>query len=416
MARPACGSGRGSVSCLIEPLEPSTGASTLSPGLVLLLAAATGLSVAGLYYAQPLLPTIALDLGLSPARAGTIVTTAQLGYAAGLLFLVPLGDLLERRRLIVVMTLLAAAGLLAMALAPGLPLLLLGAALTGLFSVVTQILVPFAATLAAPEARGRVVGTVMSGLLLGILLARTVAGALTALGGWRTVYWAAAVAMTLSAGVLRGRLPRYHQPAGLSYAALIRSVATLFREEPVLRVRALVGSAVFGAFSVLWTSMGFLLAGPPYRMAPGAIGLFGLAGAVGVLAASGAGRMADKGQGDRTTWAGLALLLASWLPLAFSRHSLAAFIVGVVLLDLAVQAVHISNQTAIYRLRPEARNRMTAGYMTSYFLGGALGSMAAAAAYSRFGWPGVTAAGAGFGACGLVFWEWLRVRTNPPCR
>ena len=401
---------------MINPPDPPLAAGSLSSGLVLLLAAATGLSVAGLYYAQPLLPTIARDLGLSPARAGAIVTTGQLAYAAGLLFIVPLGDLVERRGLIVVMTLLAASGLLAMALAPGLPLLLVGAALTGLFSVVTQILVPFAATLAAPEARGRVVGTVMSGLLLGILLARTVAGALTALGGWRTVYWAAAAAMVLSAVVLRTRLPRYHQPAGLSYAALIRSVATLFREEPVLRVRALVGSAVFGAFSVLWTSMGFLLAGPPYRMAPGAIGLFGLAGAVGVLAASGAGRLADKGKGDRTTLAGLALLLASWLPLAFSRHSLAAFIVGVVLLDLAVQAIHISNQTAIYRLRPEARNRMTAGYMTSYFLGGALGSMAAAAGYSRYGWPGVVAVGAAFSLGGLGFWGLFRVRTTPPCR
>lgn len=381
----------------------------LSPLLLLIMASATGLAVASNYFAQPLLPTMAKDLGLSTAKAGVIVTTAQLGYAAGLLFLVPLGDLFERRGLIVVMSLLSAAGLLTTALAPTLGLVLLGTALTGLFSVVAQILVPFAATLAAPEQRGKAVGAVMSGLLLGILFARTVAGALTSLGSWRIVYFAGAGAMVAATVVLRRALPRHYLPVDLTYLRLIHSISALFRDEPVLRLRALIGAAAFGTFSVFWTSMAFLLAGPPHRLPPSAIGLVGLVGAAGALAASGAGRLADRGRGDWATGGGLLVLLASWLPLALARESLLAFLVGVVLLDLAVQGVHISNQAAIYRIRPEARNRLTAAYMTSYFLGGAAGSLGSAAAFSRFGWLGVVAVGAAFSAAGVGVWTAARL-------
>jgi len=389
-------------------MTPAAEPESLSPLLVLIMAAATGLAVASNYFAQPLLPTMARELGLSTAKAGIIVTTAQLGYAAGLLFIVPLGDLFERRGLIVLMALLSAAGLLTTALAPTITMLLLGTALTGLFSVVAQILVPFAATLAAPEQRGKVVGTVMSGLLLGILFARTVAGVLTSLGGWRIVYFVGAGAMVGAAVILRRALPRHHQPVDLSYLRLIHSIATLFRDEPVLRSRALIGAAAFGTFSVFWTSMAFLLAGPPFHMPPSTIGLFGLVGAAGALAASSAGRLADRGQGDGVTGGGLLLLLASWLPLGLGRRSLVAFLIGVVILDLAVQAVHISNQAAIYRIRPEARNRLTAAYMTSYFLGGAAGSLASASAFGHFGWLGVVLVGAAFSASGGVVWLWDR--------
>jgi predicted MFS family arabinose efflux permease len=376
----------------------------LSPLLVLTMAAATGLAVGSNYFAQPLLPTMARELGLSTAKAGFIVTTAQLGYAAGLLFLVPLGDLFERRGLIVLTALLTAAGLLITALAPAYSLVLVGTALTGLFSVVAQILVPFAATLAVPEQRGRVVGTVMSGLLLGILLARTVAGALTSLGGWRTVYFAGAGAMLLATWALRRALPRHHQPVDLSYFRLLQSVFALFRDEPVLRTRALIGAAVFGTFSVFWTSMAFLLAGPPHEMAPNTIGLFGLVGVAGALAASSAGRLADRGKGDWATGGGLLILLGSWGFLALARYSLGFFLVGVLLLDLAVQGVHISNQAAIYRIRPEARNRLTAAYMTSYFLGGAAGSLLSATAFSHYGWLGVVAVGATMSIGGGIAW------------
>jgi predicted MFS family arabinose efflux permease len=376
----------------------------LSPLLVLIMASATGLAVGSNYFAQPLLPTMARELGLSTAKAGIIVTTAQLGYAAGLLFIVPLGDLFERRGLIVLTAFLTAAGLLITALAPSFSLVLVGTALAGLFSVVAQILVPFAATLAVPEQRGKVVGTVMSGLLLGILLARTVAGALTSLSGWRTVYFAGAGAMVLAGWTLRRALPRHHQPVDLTYFRLLQSVFALFRDEPILRTRALIGAAGFGTFSVFWTSMAFLLAGPPYWMSPSTIGLFGLVGVAGALAASSAGRLADRGKGDWATGGGLLILLGSWALLALARYSLGFFLAGVLLLDLAVQAVHISNQAAIYRIRPEARNRLTAAYMTSYFLGGAAGSLLSAAAFSHFEWLGVVAVGVAMSASGVIVW------------
>jgi len=383
----------------------------LSTTLVLIMATAAGLAVACNYYAQPLLPTIARAFGISPGRAGFVVTTAQLGYGLGLLLIVPLGDLLERRGMVVGLCLLSAAGLLITASAPSMALVLAGTALTGVFSVVVQVLVPFAATLAAPGQRGKVVGTVMSGLFVGILLARTVAGALASLGSWRIIYWAGAVAMVLMAVLLRRSLPRLHDPLDLSYPELLGSVLRLFVEEPVLRLRALVGACVFGAFSVLWTSMSFLLAAPPYGYSAGTIGLFGLAGAAGALAASGAGRMGDRGHGGHVTGWGLALLLLSWGVLALGKGSLAALVAGILLLDLAAQGVHISNLHAIYLIRPEARNRLTSGYMTCYFIGGAACSLLSAWAYGHAGWNGVAAAGAGVSSLGLAAWIALGLRS-----
>ncbi|KPA95022.1 MFS transporter, partial [Pseudomonas asplenii] len=330
----------------------------LSTALILLMATATGLAVASNYYAQPLLHTIAQQLGLSMATAGTIVITAQLSYGAGLLLLVPLGDLFEQRRLIVVMTLISAIGLLISAFAPGLPWLLLGTALTGLFSVVAQVLVPMAASLTPPEQRGRVVGTLMSGLLLGILLARTAAGALSSFGDWRAIYLLAAGLMFVCALALSRALPHHRQNAGLSYPALLGSVFRLFVEEPVLRLRAVLGLLSFCLFALFWTPLAFLLANPPYGYSDGVIGLFGLAGAVGAMAANLGGRMADRGKGEFATTIGLLALLLSWLPLGFAGHSLVALLVGVLVLDFAVQLVHVSNQNAVFKVRPAARNRL----------------------------------------------------------
>jgi predicted MFS family arabinose efflux permease len=237
----------------------------ISPILVLIMSIATGLSVASLYYAQPLLNTLALEFGLTQAQVGSVVTTAQVGYALGLLFLVPLGDRFEHRRLIVTMTLLAAVGLALTAIAPNFTLILLATGLTALFTVVAQILIPFAATLAADDERGKVVGTVMSGLLMGLLLARTASGLLSSLGSWRVVYAVAAVVMTILAFVLYRFLPTYRKTSTLSYPQLILSVLQLFLEERVLRVRALIGGLIFSVFSVLWTSMAFLLAQAPFH-------------------------------------------------------------------------------------------------------------------------------------------------------
>lgn len=376
----------------------------LSPALILLMSVATGLAVASNYYAQPLLDTIARAFDLSASSAGFIVTAAQLGYAAGLLSLVPLGDMFERRMLIVSMTLLAAGGMLITASSQSLTMMIIGTALTGLFSVVAQILVPLAATLASPEKRGKVVGTIMSGLLLGILLARTVAGLLASLGGWRTVYWVASVLMVIMALALWRGLPKVKQENHLNYLQLLASVFSLFTQDKLLRTRAILGCLTFANFSILWTSMAFLLAAPPFNYSEGVIGLFGLAGAAGALGARPAGGLADKGKSHMTTSAGLVLLLLSWAAIWYGHVSVLALIVGILVLDLTVQGVHITNQTVIYRVKPEARNRLTAGYMTSYFIGGAAGSLISASAWQHAGWSGVCGIGAIVAALNLVVW------------
>jgi predicted MFS family arabinose efflux permease len=368
------------------------------------MSVATGLAVASNYYAQPLLDTIARAFNLSASSAGFIVTAAQLGYAAGLLFLVPLGDMFERRMLIVSMTLLAAGGMLITASSQSLTMMIVGTALTGLFSVVAQILVPLAATLASPEKRGKVVGTIMSGLLLGILLARTVAGLLASLGGWRTVYWVASVLMIIMALALWRGLPKVKQENYLNYPQLLASVFSLFTQDKLLRTRALLGCFTFANFSILWTSMAFLLAAPPFNYSEGVIGLFGLAGAAGALGARPAGGLADKGKSHLTTSAGLVLLLLSWAAIWYGHISVLALIVGILVLDLTVQGVHITNQTVIYRVKPEARNRLTAGYMTSYFIGGAAGSLISASAWQHAGWSGVCAIGAIVATLNLLVW------------
>ena len=376
----------------------------LSPALILLMSVATGLAVASNYYAQPLLDTIARAFNLSASSAGFIVTAAQLGYAAGLLFLVPLGDMFDLRMLIVSMTLLAAGGMLITASSQSLTMMIIGTALTGLFSVVAQILVPLAATLASPEKRGKVVGTIMSGLLLGILLARTVAGLLASLGGWRTVYWVASVLMVVMALALWRGLPKVKQENHLNYPQLLASVFSLFTQDKLLRTRALLGCFTFANFSILWTSMAFLLAAPPFNYSEGVIGLFGLAGAAGALGARPAGGLADKGKSHLTTSAGLVLLLLSWAAIWYGHVSVLALIVGILVLDLTVQGVHITNQTVIYRVKPEARNRLTAGYMTSYFIGGAAGSLISASAWQHAGWSGVCAIGAIVATINLLVW------------
>ena len=376
---------------------------TLTAPIILLMSVATGLAVASNYYAQPLLHTIGQQFAISNATAGAIVTTAQLSYAVGLMLLVPLGDMFERRALIVLMNVLAAGGLLISAFATNIAVLILGTALTGMLSVVAQILVPFAATLAAPHERGKAVGTVMSGLLLGILLARTAAGALADVGSWRTVYWVAAILMLCMSGVLWRVLPRYQSPTAMSYPQLLGSILRMFVEEPLFRARSLIGGLLFAAFSMLWTPLTFLLAGPPYEYSNTTIGLFGLAGAAGAYAANRFGRLADRGLGNLATRVGLLLLLGSWGLMAFGQVSVIALLAGILVQDLAIQGVHVTNTSSIYRLRPEARSRLTAGYVTCYFIGGASGSLVSSWLYAHFGWPAVVTAGAVLAAVTLAY-------------
>jgi predicted MFS family arabinose efflux permease len=388
----------------------------LKSSVVLLFAIACGLAVGNVYYAQPLLDAMADAFAMSPATIGIVITLTQIGYGIGLVLLVPLGDLLNRRRLIVTQTLLSAATLLMIALAPNSVWLLLGMTLTGLLAVVTQVLVAYAATLAVPAQRGRVVGVVTSGIVVGILLARTIAGAMADLAGWRAIYLLSAGLTLLMALLLLRVLPKdeVSQPAS-RYGALIASVFSLFRQEPVLRQRAILALLTFASAMVLWTPMVLPLAAPPVSLSHSEIGLFGLAGAAGALAAARAGHLADRGLGQWVSGLSLLLMLASWLPIALTQSSLWALLLGVITLDLGLQAVHVTSQSMIYSVRPEAQSRLTAGYMLFYSIGSALGSITSTAMYAWAGWTGVCLLGAVINALALGYW-WLTLRSGAPQR
>ena len=383
----------------------------MSRGRILLFAVARGQAVACNYLAQPLLDTLRGQFGVSAAVAGLIVTAAQGGYAAGLILLLPRGDLFERRRLITTLAAITVAGLVAGAVAPNIGFFIAAAGIIGMTSVMAQLLVPFAATLASEADRGRVVGNVMSGLILGILLARTFSGLVSQVAGWRTVYVIAAVLMTVQTVVLYVKLPRYRSSAGLSYPKLLASVLELARSEPVLRRRALYGVFSFASFSVLWTTLAFLLAGPHYGYSDGIIGLFGLVGAAGALTASLVGRFTDRGWVYWLTGGSSLLMLGAFVFLWFGRTSLPPLLVGIVLLDIGSQGVHICNQSEIYRLHPKARNRINAFYMTSCFLGAAAGSALSALAYDHWGWAGTCVLG-GLVCVGAAL-RWATDRQRP---
>ncbi|GAA4514640.1 MFS transporter [Actinoallomurus oryzae] len=390
------------------------GGPPLSRGLLLLMAVATGLSVANNYFAQPLLDLLGRELRLSTTMAGMVVTAAQVGYGLGLILLVPLGDLVERRRLAVLLYAATAAFLLISATAPNGALLLVGTVLTAFTSVGAQVVVPYAVTLAAPGKRGRVIGTVTSGLLLGTVLSRTVSGGLAELGGWRTVYWVSAVLVAGVTVLLWRFLPPLHTPIGLSYPALLRSTFALFRHEPVLRWRAGIAALSLASFNVLWTAVTFLFAGPSYGWSEAAIGLFGLVGAVGTVGATVTGRLADRGYVQWVTGVGTAAFAASWWLIGAGESSLGWLLGGAIVLNLAHRAVLNSNQNVIYALHSEIRNRLNSALMTAFFTGGAAGSALAAVVWVHGGWTAVSVLGGSL-ACGtFVLWVMERTRVSRP--
>ncbi|HEY8625030.1 MAG TPA: MFS transporter [Solirubrobacteraceae bacterium] len=338
------------------------------------------------------------------------MTITQLGYVIGLALLVPLGDLFERRRLIVTIMLAVACAQAVAAAAPSFTVFAAALGLACIGSVVAQVVVPLSSSLAAPHERGQVVGTVMSGLLIGILLARTASGVIAGLFGWRVVFVMASASMLLLAGVLMRALPDDAPSEKLPYGELLGSVIALVREQPVLRQRMALGAVGFGCFSALWTPLAFLLSAPPYNYGNIAIGLFGLAGVAGALAAPIAGRLADRGKGRVATSAALVILLASWGLVAAGKSSAIALIIGLVVLDLAVQGAHIANQSAIYTLAPEARSRLTTAYMVACFLGGAISSALASTLYSSGGWIAVCGLGAATAALGVAVWGVTEIR------
>ncbi|KPN15473.1 transporter [Bacillus australimaris] len=379
--------------------------STMTRYMALLFATACGMAVANIYFAQPLLDSLADEFGMTYSSIGIIMTITQLCYAAGLLLLVPLGDLVNRRRLIIGQMLLSVLSLILVGIAPIVTVLFIGLAAVGLLAVVTQVLVAFAATWAALEERGRIVGLVQSGIVIGILLARAFAGVLTDLAGWRSVYLVSAVIMLLITGVLFRVLPRDDiERESLSYANLIRSMFTLFIQERILRIRGILALLIFIVFGTLWTSLVLPLSTEPYSLSHTAIGAFGLAGAAGALGAARAGSLADKGLGQFTTCIALVLLFISWFFISLTEHSLILLIIGIMILDLSVQAVHVTNQSMIFTVRPEARSRLTAAYMIFYSIGSATGSIVSTSIYANYGWNGVCLFGASISAIAILYW------------
>ncbi|TVX88427.1 MFS transporter [Paenibacillus agilis] len=386
-------------------VEANVQRSSLSRYVTLLFAVACGMSVANIYFAQPLLANLSSEFGINQAIIGILITITQIFYAVGLLLLVPLGDLLNQRRLIIGQMLLSVIALVIVGTASTSVVLFAGMALVGLLAVVTQTIVAFAASMAAPAERGRVVGIVTSGIVIGILLARTFAGLVTDLADWRSVYLLSAALMLLTIGVFFKVLPNVEREVrNLSYPQLLKSVFVLFAQERVLRIRAVLALLIFADFSILWTSLVLPLSAPPISLSHTAIGAFGLAGVAGALGAARAGKLADRGYGQKTTGIALLLLFVSWFFIRYTEQSLIALVIGIVLLDLAVQAVHVTNQSMILSLRPEARSRITAGYMVFYSIGGASGSIAATHTYAHYGWEGVCLLGASVSALAILFW------------
>ncbi len=376
------------------------------------MAVTCGIAVATIYFIQPLLGAVEHAFPASP-WAGFIPTLTQLGYAAGLFALVPLGDIVDRRRLILVQLVGLSLALLAAAVARTAALLGLASLAVGLFAAVAQQVVPLAATLSTPERRGAAVGEVMTGLLCGILFSRTAAGLVGVHLGWRAIFVMSAPVVLATAGWIAIVLPPQPPTSRLAYGQLLASLAELWREEPRLRRSALTQAALFAAFSAFWTVLALRLALPDLHLGADAAGLFGLVGAVGVLAARPVGRWADRRGPQTVLVAAAALVFLAWLIFAGWR-SLAGLAVGVIVLDLGVQSALVSNQHVIYGLRPDARSRVNTVFMGGVFLGGAAGSALAAVAWRLGGWTAVSGLGLAAAALACGVQAFARPRVRPP--
>ncbi|MBB3949208.1 MFS transporter [Aureimonas jatrophae] len=387
----------------MSPIVSEPAIVRLSHGAALAMAITSGLLAANLYYAQPVVALIGQDLGMPPALESLIVTAAQIGYALGLVLLVPLGDVVENRRLILASMGACILGLVGLALAPAAGWLFVATLLVGLTSVGAQMIVPLAAHFAAPSERGRIVGNIMTGLLGGILLARPLSSFVAGLVGWRAIFWISAALLLVLAAIGSRVFPERRPGHRQSYGALIASLAGLLRMQPVLRRRAIIHAALFASFALFWTGAPLLLLGEPFHLSPQAIAVFALSGALGVLAAPVAGRLADRGH-TRAGTVGALLLAAAAMALALvASHSLAALVIAGILLDLGVQANLVIGQREIFLLDGTIRNRLNAVFMSTFFLGGALGSALTSPLIEAFGWHAVALLGALFPLAALAY-------------
>lgn len=380
--------------------------SSMPRGVILLFAIASGASVANVYYAQPLLDILASDFNVSHAAIGGVVTATQIGCALALVFLVPLGDLVNRRRLMAIQLMALISALLMVAFAHSTIVLLTGMLAVGLLgTAMTQGLIAYAASAAAPHEQGHVVGTAQSGVFIGLLLARVFSGGISDVAGWRGVYFCAAIIMLMIALPLWRRLPHLNvQPVTMRYSQLLTSMLKLLRQEKVLQVRGVLALLMFAAFNILWSALVLPLSAPPYNFSHTVIGSFGLFGVIGALAATRAGQWADRRYAQRTSLAALLILLLAWWPLSLMTYSLWALVIGIVLLDLGGQALHVTNQSMIFRTRPEAHSRLVGLYMLFYAIGSGLGAISTTATYAYAGWLGVCSLGACVSLLALLFW------------
>jgi predicted MFS family arabinose efflux permease len=373
--------------------------------LSMLLAVACGVSVANVYYAQPLLGRIAPGLRVGTAQLGLVTTVTQAGYLLGLILIVPLGDLVDRRRLIVAQGLLASAGLVTAGFATDMAVFSAASAVVGLASVVVQVIVAYAAATSEPRRRGAVVGFVTSGVVIGILLARTASGLIADLLGWRAVYLISAGLMLALALALGRLLPPDNAPRKpASYPTLITSAVTLTARDRTFRVRSLIALFMFGGFGTVWGSIALPLAAAPWHLSAGQIGLFGIVGVAGALGASRAGRLADRGRAQWVTGTCLALLIVSWAATRAAPYSLPLLAVGILVLDFAGQALHVTSQQLIVAANPAASSRIIGSYMTFYSVGTGSGAIAATSLYSLAGWGAVSVLGAGLSTLALLVW------------
>ena len=373
----------------------------LTPLTLWIMTIATGLVVANLYYNQPLLEDIARTFHISRGKAGQVSMLTQIGYAAGMFFLAPLADMVKRKRLMLIVFAFIFLSLLLTAMAKNITLLIGASFLLGASSMIPQLLVPMAAHLAKPEERGKKIGVIMSGLLIGILLSRTFSGYIGQYFGWRAVFYIAAGIMLVIWLMIGLFLPEVEPDYKGSYKKLMASLIDLVKYEPKLRLAALRGALCFACFSAFWTTIVFLLK-QNFNMGSGVAGEFGLVGAFGALAAGLMGRLSDKMDAYRLSGFTILLIIISFVVFIFSSHSIAGLIIGVILLDMGVQATHISNQSIIFALDPGARNRINTIYMVSYFIGGSLGTLFATQVWKNYQWNGVCAIGISLSVITLI--------------
>lgn len=382
----------------------------LRQSLLWIMAIASGLAVANLYYNQPLLADMATSFGISRDKAGYISTCTQIGYALGMLLFVPLGDIRERRKLISTLLILVTISLLAAAASTQIIWMYIASFAIGLTTVVPQILVPFSAQLATPEQRGKVIGTVMSGLLFGILLARTISGLIGGTWGWRWMYGIAAIMMFVLFLVLRRQLPHVEPLMKSTYRELLISIGGLIRQYHTLREGAWIGALNFASFSVFWTSLSFYLEGEPYHYSSQIAGLFGLVGVVGALGAPVVGRVADRIQPKWIIGCMIVITLISFAFFGWLGGTLIGLMIGIILLDLGVQGAQVSNQARIYALNDAARSRLNTVLMVSTFVGGAIGSSVSSYMWKIGGWSAVSLSGGIFMILSLSVWTIARWR------